>query len=30
MVHEMIPTTRHGDVTFHADGRIDITAHLSR
>lgn len=30
MVHEMIPTTRHGDVTFHADGRIDITAHVSR
>ena len=25
MIHEMIPTTRHGDVTFHADGRIDIT-----
>ena len=22
--------TRRGDVTFHADGRIDITAHVSR
>ena len=30
MIREMIPTTRHGDVTFHADGRIDITAHVSR
>ena len=29
MIHEMIPTTRHGDVTFHADGRIDITAHAT-
>lgn len=30
MVHKMIPTTRRGDVTFHADGRIDLTAHVSR
>ncbi len=24
----IIPMTRRGDVTFHADGRIDLTAHV--
>lgn len=26
----IIPTTRRGDVTFHADGRIDLTAHVTK
>ena len=30
MMHKMIPVTRRADITFHADGRIDICAHVSR
>ena len=30
MMRKIMPATRRGDVTFHVDGRIDITAHVSR
>ena len=30
MTHPIIPTTRRGDVTFHPNGRIDLTAHVSK
>lgn len=26
----LIAVTRHGDITFHSSGRIDLTAHVSR
>ena len=29
MIRPLAPLTRCGDLTFHASGRIDITAHLS-
>ena len=29
MIRPVIPDTRCGDITFHANGRIDITAHIS-
>ena len=29
MIHQLITNTRQGDITFHADGRIDITAHVA-
>ena len=30
MIHAIVPLTRCGDITFHANGRIDITAHVTR
>ena len=30
MTHPIIPTTRRGDITFHPDGRIDLTAHVAK
>ncbi len=30
MIRKIVAITRRGDVTFHADGRIDLTAHVSR
>ncbi|MBO4607843.1 MAG: hypothetical protein J5682_08090 [Prevotella sp.] len=29
MIRAIIPMTRRGDVTIHADGRIDLSAHVS-
>ena len=29
MIRQLITNTRQGDITFHADGRIDITAHVA-
>ena len=29
MIRAIIPATRCGDVTIHADGRIDLSAHVS-
>ena len=30
MTHPIISTTRRGDVTFHPNGRIDLTAHVAK